>query len=229
MSSVTSELQARPNIRFRQVGKPLTRTDAPGKVTGRTPYAGDYEMPGMLHMRAVRADVASARLARLDVSKARALEGVACVLTAADLPDRTASTDIPGQTGQKRLDTGQQILVRERVRYFGEPLALIAADTRDIAEHAMELVEFELEPVPRSLRPAGSDEAGRPRRHRSRQHRRRAQDQEGRCRGGLRRGRRRRREYLPHPVPGACLSRAGGGDSRGWTRTTWSTSASPPR
>ena len=136
------------NVQFRQVGKPLTRTDAPGKVTGRTPYAGDYVMPNMLHMRVLRADIASARLARLDVSKARALAGVACVLTADDLADRTAATDIPGQTGQKRLDTDQPILVRDRVRYFGEPLALIAAETRDIADHAAELIEFELEPIP---------------------------------------------------------------------------------
>ena len=162
MTSVTSGLQPRPNIRFRQVGRPLTRTDAPGKVTGRTPYAGDYEMPGMLHMRVVRADVASARLSRLDVSRARALDGVACVLTAADLPDRTASTDIPGQVGQKRLDTGQQILVRERVRYFGEPLALIAAETRDIADHAMELVELELEPIPGVYDPLEAMRLGAP-------------------------------------------------------------------
>ena len=162
MTSVTSEIQSRPNIRFRQVGRPLTRTDAPGKVTGRTPYAGDYVMPGMLHMRVVRADIASARLVRLDVSRARALEGVACVLTAADLPDRTASTDIPGQIGQKRLDTGQQVLVRERVRYFGEPLALIAAETRDIADHAMELVEFELEPIPGVYDPLEAMKPGAP-------------------------------------------------------------------
>ena len=53
---------ALPNVQFRQVGKPLTRTDAPGKVAGRTPYAGDYMMPNMLHMRVLRADIASARL-----------------------------------------------------------------------------------------------------------------------------------------------------------------------
>ena len=162
MTSATSETRSRPNIRFRQVGRPLTRTDAPGKVTGRTPYAGDYVMPGMLHMRVVRADIASAGLVRLDVSRARALEGVACVLTAVDLPDRTASTDIPGQVGRKRLDTGQQVLVRERVRYFGEPLALIAAETRDIADHAMELVEFELEPIPGVYDPLEAMKPGAP-------------------------------------------------------------------
>ena len=99
---------------------------------------------------------------RLDVSKARAFEGVACVLTGADLPDRTASTDIPGQVSQKRLDTGQQILVTERVRYFGEPLALVAAETRDIADHAVELVEAELEPLPGVYDPLEALKPGAP-------------------------------------------------------------------
>ena len=210
MTGATNEIRSRPNIRFRQVGRPLTRTDAPGKVTGRTPYAGDYVMPGMLHMRVVRADIASARLARLDVSRARALEGVACVLTAADLPDRTASTDIPGQVGRKRLDTGAQVLVRERVRYFGEPLALIAAETRDIADHAMELVEFELEPIAGVYDPLEAMKPGAPvvtepdnivaeRRIRK-----------GDVEAGFAASRRHRREHVPHPVPGARLSRARG-------------------
>ena len=162
MTGVASGSPSRPNVRLRQVGRPLTRTDAPGKVAGRTPYAGDYTMPDMLHLRVVRADLASARLARLDISKARALEGVACVLTAEDLPDRTASTDIPGQVGRKRLDTGQQILVRERVRYFGEPLALVAAETRDVADHAVELVEVALEPVPGVYDPMEAMQPGAP-------------------------------------------------------------------
>ena len=162
MTRSESDAGALANVQFRQVGKPLTRTDAPGKVTGRTPYAGDYAMPGMLHMRVLRADIASARLARLDVSRARALAGVACVLTAADMPDRSAATDIPGQTGQKRLDTDQPILVRERVRYFGEPLALIAAETRDIAEHAAELIEVELEPIPGVYDPLEAQKPGAP-------------------------------------------------------------------
>lgn len=151
-----------PNIAFRQVGKPLPRSDAAGKVFGRTPYAGDFTMPKMLHMKVVRADIASARLARLDVEKARALEGVACILTAQDLPDRMAATDIPGQTGQKRLDTDQQVLVRERVRYFGEPLALIAAESMDIANRAAELVEFELEPIPGVYDPLEAMQPGAP-------------------------------------------------------------------
>ena len=162
MTGTDIDTGALANVQFRQVGKPLTRTDAPGKVTGRTPYAGDYVMPGMLHMRVLRADIASARLARLDVSRAQALAGVACVLTAADMPDRTAATDIPGQTGQKRLDTDQPILVGERVRYFGEPLALIAAETRDLADQAADLIEVELEPIPGVYDPLEAQKPGAP-------------------------------------------------------------------
>ncbi len=150
------------NVEFRQVGKALTRTDAPGKATGRTPYAGDYTMPGMLHARVLRSPEASARLTRIDAAEARALAGVACVLTGPDLPDRLAPTDIPGQTGQKRKDTGQPILVRDRVRYYGEPLALIAAETPDIAEQALQLVDYELEPLAGVYDPEAALQPGAP-------------------------------------------------------------------
>ena len=144
----TSYRQAEANVVLRQVGKPLERTDAVGKATGRTRYAGDYTMPGMLHAKVLRSDIASGRLKRLDVSKARALPGVACVLTAEDLPDRLAATDMPGQTGQKRAATDRQILVREIIRHHGEPLALIAAETPALADKAFELIEYEIEPLP---------------------------------------------------------------------------------
>ena len=148
MSDTPTSARGGANIEFRQVGKPLARLDAPGKCHGKTRYAGDYVMPDMLHARVLRSPEASARLTRIDPSKARALAGVACVLTHKDLPDRLAPTDIPGQTGRKRLDTDQQILVRERVRYHGEPLALVAADTAAIAEQALDLIEWDLEPLP---------------------------------------------------------------------------------
>ena len=147
MSDSATTSRGGANIEFRQVGKPLARLDAPGKTHGKTRYAGDYVMPDMLHARVLRSPQASARLTRIDVSKARALAGVACVLTHKELPDRLAPTDIPGQTGRKRLDTDQQILVRERVRYHGEPLALVAADTVAIAEKALDLIEFHLQPL----------------------------------------------------------------------------------
>lgn len=162
MTTIVNLDDTAPNIKYRQVGKPLPRTDAAGKVFGKTPYAGDYVMPGMLHMRVVRADIASAELTHLDVEKARALAGVVAIITAADLPDRMAATDIPGQTGQKRMDTDQQVLVRKRVKYYGEPIALIAAETPDIANRAAELVEFTLKPIPGVYDPHEAMKPGAP-------------------------------------------------------------------
>jgi CO/xanthine dehydrogenase Mo-binding subunit len=159
MTTVSDGDRRLSNVGFRQIGTRVVRTDAPGKAVGRTLYAGDYLLPGMLHAKVLRSPEASARLVRLDASKARGLPGVVCVLTANELPDRLAPTDIPGQTGQTRLETDQQILVRERVRYHGEPLALIAAETADIAERALSLIEYELEPWPAVFDP---EEAMRP-------------------------------------------------------------------
>ena len=150
------------NVKFRQVGKALPRIDAPGKSHGKTRYAGDYVMPNMLHVKVLRSPLASARLRRLDVSEARKLPGVVCVLTHEELPDRLAPTDIPGQTGRKRLDTDQQILVRERVRYHGEPIALVAAETTAIAERALDLIEYDLDPLPGVYDPHDALKPGAP-------------------------------------------------------------------
>lgn len=144
---------------FHQIGKGVARTDAAGKAVGKTLYAGDYALLGMLHAKVLRSPIASATVRRVDASKARALKGVVSVITAADLPDRSSATDIPGQTGQPRLKTDQPILAGKRVRYHGEPLALIAAETLDIAEQAMALIEFDLEPLPGVFDP---EEASKP-------------------------------------------------------------------
>ena len=64
---------------LRQVGKPLRQVDALGKAVGHTVYGGDFTMPNMLHAKVFRSSQPSARIKRLDVSKARALPGVVCV------------------------------------------------------------------------------------------------------------------------------------------------------
>ncbi|MGD8967802.1 MAG: xanthine dehydrogenase family protein molybdopterin-binding subunit [Anaerolineae bacterium] len=134
---------------LRQVGKPLRRIDALGKTTGTTVYAGDYTMPNMLHARVFRSSEPSARIKRLDVSTAQALGGVACVLTADDLPGAGLATDMPGQTGtEERKGTRAPVLASDRVRFFGEPIALVAAETENIAERALGLIEIEYEPLP---------------------------------------------------------------------------------
>lgn len=148
MNDILSGRTFSPNVQLRQVGKPLVRKDAPNKAYGNTIYAGDLMMPGMLHAKVLRADRPSARLVRVDVEKARRLPGVRCVLTAADLPARLVVTDIPGQTGGKTKNTAQPILAKDRVRFYGEPIALIAAETEEIAAEARDLIEVEYAELP---------------------------------------------------------------------------------
>jgi len=134
---------------LRQVGKPLRRVDAMGKAVGATVYAGDFALPLMLHAKVFRGTQACARIVRLDVSKARALPGVACILTAADLPDARLVSDMPGQTGQKqRSGSDVPVLASDQVRFYGEPIALVAAETLDIAERALKLIEIDYEILP---------------------------------------------------------------------------------
>ena len=134
---------------LRQVGKPLRRVDALGKAVGATVYAGDFSLPLMLHAKVFRSTQACARIVRLDVSKARDLPGVACVLTAADLPDVKLVSDMPGQTGQKqRSGSDVPVLAADQVRFYGEPIALVAAETLAIAERALKLIEIEYEVLP---------------------------------------------------------------------------------
>ena len=148
---------------LRHIGKPLTRIDAVGKVTGATKYAADYVMPNMLHAKVLRSKHASAKILRVDVSKARALAGVVCVLTADDLPGAQVATDIPGVTGTaKRAGTDAPILARDRVRFMGEAIAIVAAEQLAIADRALDLIEVEYEPYPAVFTPEEAMQPGAP-------------------------------------------------------------------
>ena len=148
---------------LRTVGQPLRRVDALGKTVGATVYAGDFSMPQMLHAKVFRSTQPSARIKRLDVSKAQALPGVFCVLTAEDLPGGKLVTDMPGQTGQKRrAGSDAPVMATARVRFVGEAIALVAAETLDIAERALEMIEIEYEPLPGVFDPVEAMKPGAP-------------------------------------------------------------------
>jgi CO/xanthine dehydrogenase Mo-binding subunit len=148
---------------LRQVGQPVRRVDALAKAVGATVYAGDFTLPNMLHARVLRSPYPSARIVRLDAARARALRGVVCVLTAADLADVRLVTDMPGQTGQKkRAGSDAPVLAHDVVRFAGEPIALIAAETPDLAEQAMRLIEVQYEPLPGVFDPFAAMQPGAP-------------------------------------------------------------------
>ena len=137
--------------------------DALAKAVGATVYAGDFSLPNMLHAKVLRSPHPSARIVRLDASRARALPGVACVLTAADLPGATLTTDMPGQTGQKkRSGSDVQVLAAEIVRFVGEPVALVAAESLELAEQAFRLIQVDYEVLPGVCDPLAALEPGAP-------------------------------------------------------------------
>ncbi len=145
-----TDTQATPNpianVNLRQVGKNKPRNDSPTKVFGRALYAGDFHMEGMLHAKVLHSDRACANIRGIDTSAARALAGVHSVLTADDLPASNAvMTDLPGQVGGGTKNTKQPILARDCVRFHGEPIALVAADTEELAQQALDLIVVDFE------------------------------------------------------------------------------------
>ena len=127
---------ARPLERGRAV--PAVRADAVPKVTGEFVYASDLEAAGMLWGRTVRSPHAHARIVSVDVSAAVAMPGVHAVLTQADVPGRKTY-------GLEFAD--QPVLAAERVRFHGEPVALVAAEEPEQARRAAARVVVEYEPL----------------------------------------------------------------------------------
>ncbi len=148
---------------LRVVGRVVPRHDARDKVAAATAYAADWALPGMLHAAVVRSPYPSARIVKVDTTRAAALEGVACVLTAKDVPRNTLSTDVPGQTtAVGPLRATLHVLAEDRVRHQGEPLALVAAETLEQARAAVEAVEVEYEPTPGVFSPEAALAPGAP-------------------------------------------------------------------
>ncbi|MBI4608344.1 MAG: xanthine dehydrogenase family protein molybdopterin-binding subunit [Candidatus Rokubacteria bacterium] len=151
---------------LRLIGRPVARHDARDKVAAATAYAADWAMPGMLHGAVLRSPYPSARIRRLETSRAARLPGVVAVLTAKDVPRNTLWTDVPGQTTTVGpLRARVHVLVEGRVRYQGEPVALVAAESEELARAALEAVEVEYEPLPGVFDPAAALEPQAPRVH----------------------------------------------------------------
>jgi len=128
---------------FAVVGQSVYRKDANPKVTGQALHVGNIEMPGMLHVAVLRSPYAHARIIRIDKSKAEKLNGVALVLTGAEI------AKMPGvdpHFGPAFRD--QPILAVERACFIGDPVVAVAAVDRRTAEDALQLVEVEYESLP---------------------------------------------------------------------------------
>lgn len=131
---------------FRVVGRSPAHHDFVNKVRGTLMYAADWSLPGMIHGRLVRADRAPARVTGIDTTAAERLEGVVCVLTARDVPYNAVVEHASGGLGEVIVE--QPVLAADRVRYVGEPVAIVAATDPETAAEAADLVEVTYEPLP---------------------------------------------------------------------------------
>jgi carbon-monoxide dehydrogenase large subunit len=134
------------------VGQRMTRTEDPRLLTGEALFVDDVEIPGMLHAAFLRSDYAHARITSIDVSTARSRPGVVAVYTAQDLGDFwqhgpplvPAPHSVEGVIFHSRT---QVPLAKGKVRYVGEAVAVVFAESRYIAEDALEDIIVDYEPL----------------------------------------------------------------------------------
>jgi len=144
----------------RLIGAPVKRVEDPRFITGAARYVADIRVPGLLHVAFLRSPYASARIRRLDPSRARALPGVVAVITGEDVANL-------GDMPANRVVEGMRVpphplLARDRVRAVGEPVAAVVAEAPALARDALELIEVEYEPGPAVVDPEAAVQPGAP-------------------------------------------------------------------
>ncbi|GAB6876541.1 molybdopterin cofactor-binding domain-containing protein [Thermaerobacter litoralis] len=142
----------------RTFGQSIPRNEDPRLLTGRGLYVDDVHLPGMLHAAVLRSPHAHARIRRIDTARARALPGVHAVWTNQDLGPLAGPLPLLIPHPALRART-QYALAPGVVRHVGEPVALVVAESRYVAEDALDLIDVEYEPLPAVV---DLEEAARP-------------------------------------------------------------------
>src|SRR5947208_9811249 len=132
----------------RWFGAPVQRTEDPRLLRGKGSYVDDIDLPDMLHAAVLRSPYARARIISIDPSAARELPGVHLVLTGADLGEVLEPSPLLIPHHALTQPRTQLPLALNEVHYVGEAVAFVVADSRYIAEDALELIDVEYEPLP---------------------------------------------------------------------------------
>ncbi len=120
---------------YKTIGKSLPRIEGVGKVTGQTQYASDLRFDGLLSAKVLRSPIPHGRIVRVDTSKARSIPGVHAVITGTDVAGIFVGTRVKDQP----------VLATDRVRFVGDAVAAVAAESVEIAEQAITLIDVEYE------------------------------------------------------------------------------------
>ncbi|MBF8283001.1 MAG: putative carbon monoxide dehydrogenase large chain, partial [Anaerolineales bacterium] len=136
----------------RYFGAPIKRNEDPRLLTGQALFVDDVELPGMLHAAFLRSTYAHARIKRIDVSQALARKGVVAVYTAADLGDYWKPGPLlvppPPVEGRVFNERTQVPLAKDKVRFMGEPIAVVIAESRYLAEDALGDIVVDFDSLP---------------------------------------------------------------------------------
>jgi putative selenate reductase molybdopterin-binding subunit len=144
---------------LKTVGKPEPKVDAVKLAAGKPVYTDDIEMPGMLHAALLTSPHAHARIVSIDASRARALPGVHAVLTHEDVPRVHYASGGQSYPNPKPYD---QVSLDNKVRHVGDRVAVVAAETAEIAREALRLIEVEYEILPAVFDPLEAMRDGAP-------------------------------------------------------------------
>ena len=139
-------------MKFSEVNKSIKRVDAYEKVTGKAKFAADLFFPNMLYGKVLRSKYPHARIVKIDIEKALAYPGVEAIITAGDIPNNEFGVIIQNQ----------QVLARKEVLYIGDGIAVVAAETKEAAAKAIELIDVEYKELPGIFDPEEAEKKDAP-------------------------------------------------------------------
>ena len=148
-----------PKAETSVVNKHEVKVDAAKLVKGRPAFVDDIDLPGLLYAALLTSPHAHARIRRIDASRARALPGVHAVLTHHDIPRVLYASGGQTYPNPKPYD---QVSLDDKVRHVGDRVAFVAAETPDIAQEALTLIEVDYEVLPAVFDPLDAMELGAP-------------------------------------------------------------------
>jgi len=128
---------------YAKINSSIKRVDAYEKVTGKAKFAADLSFPDMLYGKVLRSKYPHAQILKINIDRALIYPGVKAVLTAADIPNNEFGVIVQNQ----------QVLARQQVFYIGDGIVVVAAETKEAAAKALELIEVEYKELPGIFNP----------------------------------------------------------------------------
>jgi aerobic carbon-monoxide dehydrogenase large subunit len=142
------------------VGRPMRRREDLELLRGHGTYVANLRMEGMAYLAVLRSPVAHARILSVDATAAKAAPGVIDVLTAADIAEAVDPMPVTTREGATQVPVPVPLLARDKVRFAGEPVAAVVAETRARAEDALELIDVTYQPLPALVEPRQAATSG---------------------------------------------------------------------